>query len=254
MGSMKDVAQWAQEHPADSRYGLSIATEDRVVFSCMIEIDPSERYLGPLFAGGHGLAVVKDDRNYPGLKVESVAYYAHMDRVARAATTIGRDVLKAADASTRREYLSGRYRNKTYEPVRIDDARDSFRFNVPNAMPGSATLDHPWLQRDTFADDHLGGVELVSLFASLVEKVPRDELLEIMLSWKGRIDAHSDRFVREMRGYTTVERPYRLLFLGADDFVYARAFATVEQARAVVEVIADDPSEAKVVELLDFAG
>jgi hypothetical protein len=219
----------------------------------MILLPDGERYLGPLFAGGFGLVTVTDNRNYPGLKVETVGYANWIDEKARSVSTIGRDVLKAAEVSTSRDYLMGRYRNKTYEPVKFDDVENSFRFNVPDVMPGSATLDHPHLHRETVADATLGGVEMVSLFAALVEKVPAEALLPMIRAWKSRIeDAASRMLEQDMPADVTVERPYRLLFQGTDDFSYGRTFASSAAAETVIEEIAASPTEETVQRLLVF--
>lgn len=249
----KSLIEWCESEPEHVCYARSIVQRKNVVFSAMIPVPEEENLLGPLFGGGYGLVTVTDHRNYPGLQVETVAFAEWIDREARSASTIGRDLLKAAEMNTSREYLAGRYRYKTYEPVPFDDKRDSFQFSVPNALPGSPTLDHPFLHRQTFADAHLGGVEMVSLFASLVEKVPADELLPMVLAWKARIEdrIRVDR-EHDRPASVSVERPYRLIFQGVDDFSYGRAYRSVEEAERAVDEIEALCTEENVRRLLVF--
>lgn len=250
----KSFKEWAEIRPGQDGYARSIVSRSNVVLDAMIMLPDGERsYLGPLFAGGFGLVTVTDNRNYPGLKVESVVFADWIDKEARSVSTIGRDLLKAAEMNTSRDYLMGRYRNRTYEPVAFDDTHDSFRFNVPDVMPGSATLDHPHLHRQTVADAELGGVEMVGLFAALVEKVPTEALLPMMQAWKARIEEHSRRMLEfDMPADVTVERPYRLIFQGMDDFSYGRTFRSVGEAEAIVDEIAASPTAETVHSLLVF--
>jgi hypothetical protein len=249
----KSFEEWAEIRPGHDGYARSIVSRKNVVFDTMILLPDGEAYLGPLFKGGFGLVTVTDNRNYPRLQVETVAFAEWIDKEARSVSTIGRDVLKAAEMNTSRDYLMGRYRNKTYEPVAFDDTDDSFRFNVADVMPGSATLDHPHLHRQTVADAELGGVEMVSLFAALVEKVPTERLLPMMQAWRARIEERARRMLEfGMPADVTVERPYRLIFQGTDDFSYGRTFRSVAEAEAVVDRIATSPTAETVQKLLVF--
>lgn len=245
-------SEWAAGRQ-DVSYARHIASPPQVVSVSMIKVAEGERFLGPLFEGGFGLARVSDQRGYPRLPVETVVYADFVDREARAAVTIGRDLIKAAGADTRRDYLTGRYRKKTFEPVDIGDTKDTVHFAVPDVMPGSATLDHPFLRRDVYASATLDGMELVDLFASLVENVPKERLLPMVKDWQRRAKERAERFlVNDMPACATIERPYLLTFMGADDFSYGRAYRSLAEAEEAIKEIEASPTEETVSRLLVF--
>jgi hypothetical protein len=94
---------------------------------------------------------------------------------------------------------------------------------------------------------------MVSLFTALLEKVAPEKLLPMMQAWKARIEERSRRMLEfDMPADVTVERPYRLIFQGMDDFSYGRTFRSVSEAEAVVDEIAALPTAETVQRLLVF--
>jgi hypothetical protein len=225
------INEFRQEH-TDGDWAARLASGPNVIEAFMLEFDNPQFLAGP-FGGSYGLVTIKDARNGPNkLYTETETYNRFRTYVANNLYNMPRSKDDQAGLTTTHEYLTGRHRVGSLEPVDIEDRRDSQYFSTRNTLHGSSTLDHPHLKIASYSSGEIDGLDMLRLFRRMSETLPMDEVIK-------RISAAEAKIEKELQSYRehsadstpTIEKPILLTLHGNDDSTWGKVFANVELAR-----------------------
>jgi hypothetical protein len=222
----------------DHKYPVSIASDPDVIDAFMIEFDQPAFLAGP-FGGKFGLLTIRDKRKGTReLKTQTEHFNSMRAYFANSIYNMPHAKDGQACITTDHEYLMGRYHKETYQPAPMEDKTAKLFFMTKNTLPGSSTLEHPFLERRLANDSTVDGLDMLRLFKSMIETLSPEEILKRIEQSELKIQNRLATYLaHEADAVPTIERPISLCLQGNDDSSWSKVFATIDEAFAYADEI-----------------
>jgi hypothetical protein len=224
------LAEYKLEHE-DAAWPSSLASRPDVIHAFMLEFDNPSFLAGP-FGGSFGLVTIKDARRGPNrLYTETETYNRYRTYAANNLYNMPWAKDGQAGLTTTHEYLRGRHRADTLEPVPITEAQGNLYFGTRNTFPGSSTLNHPFLEVTLNSSAEIDGLDMLRLFKRMAETLSPEEVIKRIEDAEAKIEKSLRSYIEHSADSTpTIERPFLLSLHGNDDSSWGKAFPSVELA------------------------
>lgn len=248
------IKEFAYEFPNDSSWAQELAKGGNVVTAFMIEFAQPGFLAGP-FGESHGLLTIADHRKGTPkpLVTETEAYNAYLDRQSLNQFHWPRGLAEKAGLPTVHEYLRGRHRKGTLEPVEADDFHNSQHFMTKNTLASSATLDHPFVLTENYSSFEMNGNDMIALFRHMTETMDKNAILATLGEVERKIDGSiKSHLAHEAASDPVIERPFLLRLCGNDDASWSKTFPDAESAIAFADELEAKASYSFVTGNLDF--